>query len=244
MTSRPTITLITPTADQPTGLALAERYVARQTMPPDQWLVADDGTVTATLTLGQTHLKRHRAGEGAVSLAGNLLAAIPHATGDIIVIWEHDDWYPADYLATCVASLSRPGVWITGTRRQRYYHLPSRRSIIMRNVGSALCNTALRAEALPILALAASSAARGGSYGIDRRLWTRIPDNRQHLHDEPGVVGIKGLPGRPGLGMGHRPDAATKRKRHWQADPAGATLRDWVGEADAAAYQAIVEGRT
>lgn len=241
MTSRPTITLITPTADQPTGLALAERYVARQTLPPDQWLVADDGNVHATLTRGQTHLKRHRAGEGAASLAGNLLAAIPHATGDIIVIWEHDDWYPADYLATCVASLSRPGVWITGTRRQRYYHLPSRRWIVMRNVGSALCNTALRAEALPILALAASSAARANSYAIDRRLWTRIPDNRQHLHDEPGVVGIKGLPGRPGLGMGHRPD---ERKRPWKADPAGATLREWVGEADAAAYWAIVEGRT
>ena len=241
MTSRPTITLITPTADQPTGLALAERYVTRQTMPPDQWLVADDGTVPATLTLGQTHLKRKRAGEGAASLAGNLMAAIPHATGDIIIIWEHDDWYPADFLATCVAHLSRPGVWITGTRRQRYYHLPSRRWIVMRNVGSALCNTALRAEALPILALAASSAARAGSYGIDRRLWTRIPDNRQHLHDEPGVVGIKGLPGRPGLGMGHRPD---ERQRPWKADPAGATLREWVGEADAAAYWAIAEGRT
>ena len=241
MTSRPTITLITPTADQPTGLALAERYVARQTLPPDQWLVADDGTVPATLTRGQTHLKRHRAGEGAVSLAGNLLAAIPHATGDIIVIWEHDDWYPADYLATCVAHLSRPGVWITGTRRQRYYHLPSRRWIVMRNVGSALCNTALRAEALPILAFAARLAQLAGSYGIDRRLWTRIPDNRQHLHDEPGVVGIKGLPGRPGLGMGHRPD---ERHRPWRADPAGETLREWVGEADADAYWAIAEGLT
>lgn len=236
MTSKPTITLITPTADQPTGLALAERYVARQTLQPDEWLVADDGTVPVTLTRGQRHLVRPRAGEGAASLAGNLLAAIPHATGEIIAIWEHDDWYPADYLETCVAHLNRSGAWATGTRRQRYYHLPSRRWIVMRNVGSALCNTALRAEALPLLALAATSAARAGSYSIDRRFWDRLPASRLNLHDEPGVVGIKGLPGRPGLGLGHRPD---ERKRPWKADPHGEVLRQWVGDEDAAAYLAL-----
>lgn len=45
------VTVITPTADQPTGIALLERYMARQTVKPDAWIVADDGNTPASLTM-------------------------------------------------------------------------------------------------------------------------------------------------------------------------------------------------
>src|SRR5690606_18474320 len=48
-------------------------------------------------------------------------------------------------------------------------------------------------------------------------------------------VGIKGLPGRGGLGMGHR---LGRRQRH---DPTGATLRKWLGADDAMAYRIALD---
>ena len=50
------ITVITPTADQPIGMRLLEKYMARQTVQPDEWIVADDGEVPARLALGQKHI--------------------------------------------------------------------------------------------------------------------------------------------------------------------------------------------
>src|SRR5687768_6841694 len=53
----PVITVITPTADRPAAWPLAERWMARQTVQPDQWIVADDGIAPAPLTMGQQHIR-------------------------------------------------------------------------------------------------------------------------------------------------------------------------------------------
>lgn len=227
------VTLITPTADQPTGLALLERYMARQTAPWHQWIVTDDGDVPATLTMGQQHIVRARWEEGARSLAGNIRAAIPHVTGDAVLIVEHDDWYSPEHVATCVANLARAP--LTGSRAQRYYNVSARAWITMKNVGSALCNTALRAELVPELDRAAALAHSLDSIGLDRIFW-EANLSAGLVTDQQTVVGIKGLPGRKGLGLGHRPHG----RPGWHHDPRGDVLRQWVG-ADADAYLALAK---
>ena len=87
------VTLLTPTCDQPTGMALCELYMARQTFhdwAPLQWIVVDDGVVPATLTLGQHYVRRERGADtGAQSLAKNLLAALPLVEGEYLILIEH-----------------------------------------------------------------------------------------------------------------------------------------------------------
>lgn len=223
-----TVTIITPTADQPLGIHLLEGYMRRQTVQPDQWIVADDGVTHANLTAGQTHLKRRRTHEGGRSLAGNILAALPHSEGDVVLIMEHDDWYAPDHIETCLRRLSQERALCTGSRWQRYYNVKQRCWLHVKNVGSALCNTAFDRRLLPVMQRAAEEAMRTGSYGVDRLFWDSA--SGRDTHDVDTVVGIKGLPGRLGLGMGHRPDP-----RRWTADPHGHKLQEWVG-ADAGHY--------
>lgn len=228
MTSK--VSVITPTADQPTGIRLLEQYMARQTVQPYEWIVADDGNEPANLTMGQTHLVRERTSEGGASLAGNMLAGLEAATGDVIVIFEHDDWYNPDHIETCLANLENARA--TGSIWQRYYNVEHRCWIVMRNIGSALCNTAFTADLVPKMKEACHSAIRRGSYGVDRLFWDSLRPQDKAITDTYTVIGIKGLPGRKGLGMGHRP---RQNGRVWHDDFDGLKLAEWVG-ADAVNY--------
>jgi glycosyltransferase involved in cell wall biosynthesis len=235
---RLTISIITPTADQPTGIALLEKYVSRQTVQPDQWIVADDGTVPATLTLGQEHIIRARKQEGGASLGGNVLAGMEAATGDVIIILEHDDWYAANHIELCVEKLKTAQV--CGAVWQRYYNVEFQASIVMRNIGSSLCNTAFRKSLSDRMRRAAGKAINARAIGLDRMFWddvirTLLPHDIA-IHDRNTVVGIKGLPGRKGLGMGHNPQAGSRR---WDYDKDFTQLRAWIGS-DADLYKNLV----
>lgn len=216
------ISIITPTADQPTGMALAEKWVARQTLQPHEWIVADDGVEPAMLTMGQTHIVRRREHEGGRSLAGNMLAALDAVTGDLIVVMEHDDWYDAKHIETCAQRLKGGGA--SGSINQRYYNVEHRAYRVMKNVGSALCNTAFTADHKKGMMRAAERAYRDGRICVDRYFWDALPRRYWDIHTVDTVVGIKGLPGRKGLGIGHRPD------HRWSSDHEGQQLREWVGE--------------
>lgn len=227
------VTVITPTADQPTGIALLERYMARQTVRPDAWIVADDGDVPATLTMGQTHIVRRRDAEGGASLAGNMLAALGRVSGDVVIMMEHDDWYSADHIETCLRELQ--GYAATGSIWQRYYNVDQRCWKVMRNIGSALCNTAFTAARIPAMRAACEQARVRGQIGVDRLFWESLPDDQKNITDTCTVIGIKGLPGRKGLGLGHKPDLPL---RGWTLDSHGAKAREWLG-ADAARYAEV-----
>jgi glycosyltransferase involved in cell wall biosynthesis len=230
------ISVITPTADQPMGMRLLERYMARQTIRPDEWIVADDGVEPASLTMGQTHVVRPRAAEGGASLAGNMLAALERVTGDVVIVFEHDDHYRPDHIETCLRGLARHKA--TGSIWQRYYNVEQRCWIVMRNIGSALCNTAFTSDLIPTMQAAAHAAIAKGSYGLDRLFWDSVATRDKLLTQTETVVGIKGLPGRKGLGMGHRP---RQNGRAWSDDPSGARLAEWVG-ADAQFYLGVHRG--
>lgn len=219
------ITLITPTADRPEGIRLCERWVAAQTMKPDQWIVADDGTEPAKLTMGQKHIRRPRKETGGASLARNILAAIPHVLGDVVLIFEDDDYYKSNHVEVCVERLKT--VEATGCTWLNYYNIQMRAWCRIKNSCAALCNTAMRRDRLPSLERAARDAMAQGIYHIDRLFW--LAAGSAGLHEQETVIGIKGLPGAAGIGIGHKAGPA------WQRDAGGVKLRQWVGE-DAEAY--------
>ena len=203
---------------------------------PIQWLLVDDGDVTATPTLGQTHIRRerdHKKG-GAWSLAQNLLTGLRAAEADHIVIIEHDDWYAPDHLEQLLWLLAtRP---LAGDAQQRYYNLPHKRWRIYQNRGACLCQTGLHRSLLKNLHRTIAECIQADTYGIDGRFWGDIPRAYWALAPLDSVVGIKGLPGRAGLGVGHRPTAVG-----WTEDPARTQLSVWVGPTDAAVYEALMD---
>jgi len=203
---------------------LAERWMSRQTIQPNQWIVADDGLTPAPLTMGQEHIRRTRTFQGGGSLALNLLAAIPRVRGDFVLVFEDDDYYRPNHIETCVRRLEQYRA--TGCIWMDYYNVQYRSWRRLRNSCAALCNTAFRAECLPMLKQAAEDALRRDIYHVDRLFWQQA--GNAGLHEQETVIVIKGLPGRVGIGIGHRPGPG------WVKD-GGRKLREWIG-ADATNY--------
>jgi len=224
----PMITVITPTADRPAAWPLIEKWMAAQTVQPDQWIVADDGVIAAPITKSQQVIRRDRTATGGGSLAMNILSALPHVHGEFVLIVEDDDYYRPNHIEVCIDRLMRYRA--TGCMWLNYYNLQSRSWKRIRNSCAALCNTAFRASEIPLMAEAAAEALEAGIYHIDRLFWDRV--GNAGLHEQETVIGIKGLPGMPGIGIGHRPS------RGWAADRNDRKLYEWLGN-DAKAYRGI-----
>lgn len=214
----PVITVITPTCGRPAGMALAERWMARQTVKPDRWIVADGGETPAPLTMGQER-RWSPSAPGPANFAGNVLRALEGVTG-AVVVFEDDDYYAPDHIEQCFKGLEKGD---HGCEWLRYWNVQFKAWKEVRNKGSSLAQTATRD--IPRLRAAAEAALAAGDYTIDGRFW----DGRK-ARGPKTVVGIKGLPGIKGLGMGHRPG------KGWHQDPAGRKLREWIGT-DAEAYR-------
>lgn len=221
------ISIITPTADRPIGFALCERFMRRQTLQPDQWVVADGGQTPARCTMGQTHIHQPSP-PGAANFCRNLLAGIEAATGDVCVFIEDDDHIAPTHIETIVSALDRPGALIAGCYPSHYYHVGRRLYRTMRTDDhSSLCMTAIRAGAKHVLRAVLEQCLADKTFAVDIALWkaiARAQQAQQARIDAVTVVGIKGLPGVHGLGIGHRPTGLA-----WRADPEMAQLRAWIG---------------
>ena len=237
------ISIITPTGDRYQTLRLLAFMLLNQTFRGViQWIVVDDGETDASARalqgVGESllanrgvftiHYKRifRREDQGPKSLAANVMAGLGLATAPNILIMEDDDCYHQDYVFDMHRRLMAADV--AGTIWQKYYHLPSMTYRIFLNRGSALCATGFRSHLIGTIAEAARACLLTGSKGIDAKFWGLVsgcPSLKQDLFD-PAVdlmIGMKGMPGRGGIGVGHRP-------KKFLADPVGDTLRLWTGK--------------
>lgn len=231
--SIPRVSVITPSCNRPAALRLAERWMAAQTLPPDEWIIADRSTEPP----------------GPRNFLANLADGVARATGDYLIFWEDDDYYAPDHLAQLVkVADDHFDVVLVGDDTQRYYHVGLRRWKVMKNTGASLCQTLLKRSLLTWWqdvwercwqATSVPAAGAWPPYAIDARLWSPVlsGDLRGALGAFDTVVGIKGLPGQSGLGLGHDLD----RVATWAADPQALILRTWLGEDAARVYTAIGE---
>lgn len=219
------LTLLTPTGARPVAFALCERWmVAQDYTGPVRWLVVDDGPEPQPVTLARdgwvVEVVRPAPAwrEGKNTQARNLLAGLAYCRAtDHVVVIEDDDHYAPNWLRHVAGELER--AQLVGERRSRYYNLATRQGREMGNTAHAsLCSTAVRGRAVDAL----RRSCRHGR-GIDMHLWRTFTD--RHLFDGRRVTGIKGLPGRGGIGIGH------SRTFEGTADPDGALLRQWIGDA-------------
>lgn len=223
------ITAITPTGDRPLALSLCCRWMEAQTRRPDQWIIVDDGKTEIYKSLpdfaqkldGLCYVRRvPEPNDPKFTLSENLKAAIPYIRSEKILIIEDDEYYAPGYIEAVSKHLNKAEV--AGIGRSRYYHLPSGGYMIIGNMGHAsLAETGFRKSFIPEFI----KVLMPGKLYIDYAIWRAAKRRRpaRVFYDKPPLyVGIKGLPGRRGIGRGHDPRIYRKR------DADRSVLKRWI----------------
>jgi hypothetical protein len=201
------ITALTPTGARPEAFAACVEMMRAQTYGgPVRWVIVDDGPEP------ETFRRRWPQGwdvrivrpeplwePGWNTLARNILAGLDHC-GQRIVIVEDDDQYAPWWLERVSGWLDHAD--LVGECNSLYVVRGSGKRMLMGNKNHAsLCSTALKGPAVGAL----RAACEGGAKGIDLRLWRAFRGAKRLYEPNPrGVTGVKGWPGRPGIGVGHR----------------------------------------
>jgi hypothetical protein len=165
---------------------------------------------------------------GPHTLTRNLRAGLQAARNDAIIIIEDDDWYSPDYVQTVIDRLgTQPVMTLCGECPSRYYNVRTRCYRPLHNQSHAsLCQTAFRLEMIPLIL----GLLREDGPWIDLLIWGALDGV---LYESELCVGIKGMPGRAGIGMGHHSGGLP--------DPNLDVLREWIGD-DALEYARWGEG--
>lgn len=192
---------------RPDAFKLCEKYLRRQTLQPSQIIVVDDGEVETEVTLGGALILRpvRKWKLGSNTQARNLTLGLEAATESIIAIIEDDDWYSPNYLETMVGKMTGAYNYaLVGEAQSFYYNVNDMKYTRMRNFSfSPTCSTVFTRALLP----AFREVVTYGDSKIDYNFWRRAKrDFEDSVYLFPIsrlVIGIKGVPGRPGLGVGH-----------------------------------------
>ena len=217
--------VLTATGGRSEAFALCHRWMRAQDYAGRiVWFVVDDGPQPSKIepmpkNWLQVVIRRAPFWQpGQNTQSANLLrglAAIDPAHP--VVLIEDDDHYAPDWLTHIEAQLERAEV--VGEGKARYYNVATRQGRQLRNgMHASLCSTALRGRAIETLR---QSCKRAPKF-IDLDLWQK--HRSRHVFDGHRVVGIKGMPGRGGIGMGHKDGFKGDH------DPDGALLRQWIGD--------------
>lgn len=239
------VTLLTCTGGRPEAFALCQKYMARQSYKGEiQWIVVTDfpnepiqpsAFVEARKNIKMEVYFGQRPWEQGINTQRyNMEEGIKHVKGDLLFTIEDDDWYRADYLDSMVYLLGRYD--IVGEANSHYYNIKERKFKEWRNYQhTSLNETGLRTTKLKLLDRAVNS----GDLFFDMALWRIIMgENHSHLiFDWIGyVVGMKGLPGKGGIGGGHFPDAS------FQDDKFFEKLKSMIGLEDTQEYIKLFQG--
>lgn len=226
------VTLITPTGGRPYAFSLCCKWVERMVThygKEVQWIVTDDVYPPteipswAEVLRIKPYWKPKQPNQDADNTqARNMLSALSITAGDKIVVIEDDDWYREDYLSLMVSRLESSGKSLVGCIPARYYHIPERTWMVCPNrIHASLCCTAFRSEVVPSLRRLCQQKEKWldvSLFRVFRSFSALFPE------DHPSCIGVKGLPGRPGIGIGHQARAYGYRK-----DPDLSLLRQWIG---------------
>lgn len=237
---RKTITAITPTGDRPLAFALCQNWMKKQTLQPDQWIVVDDGKIPMKPFVSMEYVRRKPLpSDSNRTLIENLKIAIPRIKGSKIVIIEDDEYYAPKYIEEISFRLNQHE--IVGIGKSRYYHLPSGNYSRLSNINQAsLAEMAFRSSFLPEF----KSFLNGDSY-LDIRIWRSINRKRAIIfidNKNPLYVGMKGMPGRHGIGGGHDINHGVYHSRF--CDKSRKILNSWIPDKDAYdTYIDVIKGK-
>lgn len=160
----------------------------------------------------------------------NMHEALKHVTGEYIFCFEDEDHYRPEFIEQLVWLMQK--YVCAGENNNRYYNIKERMYKYWGNIHhSSLCSTGLRKEALKQLYEAVNS----GELFMDMSFWRKCFEQKIKavlFHGTNLGVGIKGVPGRMGIGSGHH----SLTEQGFISDPGYQKLIDWIGLEDAKVY--------
>ncbi|GEM_PF-1319689 len=227
-------TVITLTGDRPEAFKLCKRYMARQTVQPEQWIVVDDGkrVLPKKERSGFEYYRRKRLKTDPIhTLRLNMLEALKHVKTDTVVIVEDDDWYREDYFAVSLKHLESSD--LVGQNTFFYWNLIQKSyHRVTKTNRPAMCLTAFKSNVFETLKKVCNNSPDfitnkadrvtidAGS--VDLFLWSNYQGTKNPYSEADNLcVGIKGVAGRKGHTLGHvkadttyfRPDKDAKMLR-------------------------------
>lgn len=209
------IALITPTGGRTKQIQLCAKWMQQQTYEGKVlWVIVDDCMpMTSHVVHNETFenlLVKHVFPQpywspGDNTQRRNLLAGVAevekYESVDTIFIIEDDDYYTPTYLETMMQKIK--GYDAAGQVRSLYFNVQNltyRRYINTKH--SSLFQTALNARKLPVFKQVLE---KSKGMFIDLELWDALKNDHINLFDGPDLaIGMKGMPGRPGIGSGHK----------------------------------------
>jgi glycosyltransferase involved in cell wall biosynthesis len=215
--------------NRPEALAHCDKYMLEQTFNGVvEWIIVDDSSnqLPANKTLDAGIYVKYFRGprkweEGLNTQRFNMEEAIKHVKGKYVFFIEDDDLYKKNYVETMMDLLAYAD--IVGEAKSKYYNLQLPGYKEMHNYRHAsLCQTAMKRSVLPLLKQAIDS----GEMYFDIHLWANVQKERipyALIAESNLVIGIKGMPGREGIGVGHR-------NKDYLMDPKLVKLGEWCGE--------------
>jgi hypothetical protein len=230
------IALITPTGARAKQIRLCTEFMRKQDYEGDVlWIVIDDAlpytTTKVSVSKDNWNVVKIYPTEkwvvGKNTQAQNLRAGIDelkrHAPVEAIFIIEDDDYYPSRYLRVMMEKLE--GYAIAGEIPTVYYNVVRRAWRYMKNYKhSSLFQTAFRPVLLPLFEKACSI--RGLKF-IDLNFFLDVSKEKKYkinlFSGENLAIGIKGQPGRGGIGVGH------DMHLRLQPDPDWSQLKKFIG---------------
>lgn len=207
------LALITPTGGRPGQFELCAEYMKRQTYTGEVvWLIIDDcfhrsidivnydfkenwniiKIFPDLLWKEGKNTQSRNISEGITSLLRNYL----ESEIDGIFIIEDDDYYRPEYIERM--SYQIKDYWAIGEMDTIYYNVAYKNYAHNNNTEHAsLFQTVFT---MPALKLFKSCF---GQRFIDFNFWALVPEEKQNLFKSYNAIGIKGMPGRKGIGAGH-----------------------------------------
>jgi len=214
------ICLITPTGNRPIGFTLCAQWMRNQIYKEKvTWIIVDDGSPISTNNVSEnfredwTIIKVYPKpvwNVGQNTQARNIAAGlnVMKTIKDIeaVFIIEDDDYYHHNYLDRMMANFDTYSV--IGERNTIYYNVQYRRYVTNPNtIHASLFQTAFTLDALPVFEQCLPNKF------IDSVFWARA-QNKKIFYENDLAIGIKGLPGRGGIGAGHNKNFVMRDDRN------------------------------
>lgn len=226
------IGLITPTGGRKRQIQMLSVFMSNQDYKGKVlWVVVDDVCPISCNFINEKNFKPEWQivkvfpspiwKEGQNTQARNLLAGIAEVEKhnlEAIFIIEDDDYYPPNYLSEMLKHLE--GFDLAGETGSIYYNIKQKGWWVCKNVKHAsLFQIVMKPNVLPILRTICRKCVKL----IDIKLCQEVT-NKNLFKAKPIAVGIKGLPGRAGIGIGH------SDRKQFNPDFGGKKLKELIGK--------------
>lgn len=212
------LTILTPTSGRPLAFEYLKQWIDQQNYNDSlQWIVSCDDWQDYTFPSTCTSILNppDQMPKGMHSLNYNLICTLPYIRGDYILIMEDDDYYTSEFISIMDQFLESYN--LVGISPTRYYNVATRRVRTIANSDHAsLAHTGFHASLLPLF----TEILNQSKPFIDLAFWRSFHGSK-YIHQSNNIhVGIKGMPGKRGIGIGHKqefgyPDPRLRIFREW-----------------------------